>query len=81
MLLNKETDDDLGNIEFNGLHFEEFCKSEGWKRHITFILNSPTSVKDFLIKVADKAQIALEHEKTFNVLKDKKLNVLDDAPF
>lgn len=69
--------DSIGQIEVAGHYFAEDCECEGWKPYMNFILNNRREIKRFLIQVSDAAQIALEHEKTFNVLKDKKLNVLD----
>jgi len=76
-----EIDDDQSVYIFNHVRFAEDCECEGWKPYMSFILNERTHIRDFLIKVADKAEIALEHEQTFNILKDKKFKVLDDSPF
>jgi len=76
-----ETESDLWMIEINGMHFAEDCECGGWKPYMNFILNYRTDIRDFLIKVANEAQLALEHEQTFNVLKDKKFKVLDNPPF
>lgn len=70
--------DCVGQIEVGSHIFAEGCECEGWKRYMGFILTHRTEIKRFLIQVAEQATIALEHEKTFNVLKDKKNNILDN---
>lgn len=69
--------DAIGQISLAGRMWAETCECNGWKPYMEFIVSNRSQIKDFLIQIADKAQIALEHEKTFNVLKDKKNDVLD----
>lgn len=65
--------DHVSVMEIAGRHFVEDCECEGWRPYMDFIMQHRIRIKDFLIKVADKAQIALEREKTFNILKNKNL--------
>jgi 2-phosphoglycerate kinase len=69
--------DTIGSIKVGGHYFAEDCECQGWKKYMEFIVNNRREIKDFLVAMADKAQIALEHEKSFNILKDKHLKVLD----
>ena len=76
LILNYDYDS-ISVIEVDHRTYAYDCECGGYKRYMSFILEHRREIKRFLISVADKAQIALEHEKTFNVLKDKKLEVLD----
>lgn len=71
LILNYDYDS-ISQIEVGGRSFAEDCECGGWKRYMDFILTHRREIKNFLIKVSDKAQIALEHEKSFNVLKQTK---------
>ena len=71
-------EDTLCVVEVNGLIFAEDCECKGWEPYMKFILRDRTQIRDFLIKFAEKATVALEHEKTFNILKKKELDVIDD---
>ena len=76
LILNYDYDS-ISVIEVDHRTYAYDCECGGYKRYMSFILEHRREIKRFLISVADKAQIALEHEKTFNVLKDKELEVLD----
>jgi len=80
MVMHREFDH-VSVLELAGRRYVVGCDCEGWRPYMEFILRHRVHIKDFLITVADKAEIALEHEKTFNILKDKKFKVLDDSPF
>ena len=69
--------DTVGLIEVGDKWFAEDCPCGGWKPYMEFIINHRTEIKQFLILMSARASIALEHEKSFNILKDKKLKVLD----
>ena len=61
--------DSVSQLEIDNKIFVDGCECEGWKPYMKFILTHRTQIRDFLVKVSNKAQIALAHEKTFNVLK------------
>ena len=69
--------DTIGEVCVAGKIYAEDCECEGWRPYMNFIISERKNIKEFLITMAEKATIALEHEKTFNILKDKKLKVLD----
>lgn len=81
MLILNYSDDTLCVIELNGLVFAEGCECKGWIPYMNFILSQRIQIKRFLIKIAEKAQIALEQEQVFNILKSKELDILDEPPF
>ena len=61
--------DAVSQLEIDNKLFVADCECEGWKPYQDFILTYRNQIRDFLIKVSNKAQIALAHEKTFNVLR------------
>ena len=69
--------DSIGLIEVSGHYFAEDCPCRGWKRYMEFIISNRSEIKQFLILMSARATVALEHEKTFNILNDKALKVLD----
>lgn len=68
-------------VKVNGLIFAEDCECKGWEPYLKFILKERVYIKNFLIRIAEKAQIVLDHEKTFNILKKQEFDILDDPPF
>jgi len=76
-LIIEEEYDSISEVHIAGKIFAEDCECKGWKPYMEFIINHRSPIKQFLIQLAEKAEQALEHEKTFNVLKDKTLKVLD----
>jgi hypothetical protein len=80
LILNMEYDT-IAQVEVGGKQFVEDCECEGWKPFMQFIISERKNIKNFLIRLSQKAQQALEHEKVFNVLKDKEHEVLDDWRF
>ena len=73
--------DAISIIEVGGKLFADGCECKGWKPYMDFILQDRTQIKDFLIKVSEKAQNALEQEKVFNILKTNEMDILDEPPF
>ena len=69
--------DTISQVEVGGHAFAEDCECEGWRRYMEFIITNRRGIKQFLILMSARATIALEHEKTFNILNDKALKVLD----
>lgn len=76
LVINEEYDT-IREVHIAGKKFAEDCQCEGWKPYMEFIINNRKEIKQFLILLAAKATTALEHEKSFNILKDKHLKVLD----
>ena len=68
LILNYEYDC-ISQLEIDNKLFVAECECQGWKPYQDFILTYRNQIKDFLVKVSNKAQIALEHEKSFNILK------------
>lgn len=73
--------DSIAVIEVGGRRFAEDCECKGWAPYRDFIFQHRKDIKHFLIRLAEEAQIALEMERTFNVLKEKKMKVLDEPEF
>jgi len=71
----------LGVININGISFAENCECNGWEFYRNFVFHHRQQIKNFLIEMADQAKLALDEEETFNILKNKRLNVIDDPPF
>ena len=49
------------------------CECEGWKPYMNFIIQHRRQIRDFLVMISDRAEQALEHEKSYNILKNKEL--------
>lgn len=60
--------DEVAIIEVDHRTYAYDCECGGYKRYMDFILHHRYEIRDFLLKVSNKAQIALEHEKTFDIL-------------
>jgi len=54
--------DTISQIEIGGRSFADGCECKGWRRYMDFIITHRSEIK---------------HEKTFEILKDKTLSVLD----
>lgn len=72
--------DHLSVIEINNLIFAEDCECQGWVPYRDFLFAERTHIRNFLVRLASEAQQALELEKTFNILSDKKLMKSIDEP-
>lgn len=73
--------DTLGVIDISGVIFAEDCECKGWAPYRNLIFKNRRAIKNFLVKLADEAQQVIDQEKTFNILKDKKLGVIDAPEF
>ena len=73
--------DSIGVIEINGLRFAEDCECEGWAPYRDFIFQHRSDIRHFLVRLSEEAQEALKMEETYNVLKNKKINIIDNPLF
>lgn len=64
--------DSIAVIEIDHQHYAYDCECKGYERYMNFILANRHQIRDFLLKVSTKAQIALAHEKTFDILNQTK---------
>ena len=72
LIINYEYDA-VSQIEIDNKIFVADCECEGWAPYMNFIVHHRRQIRDFLVMVSAQAEQALEHEKSFNILKDKEL--------
>ena len=73
--------DHLSVISISGHIFAQDCECKGWEQYRNFVFHNRRAIKQFLIDLSTEAQQALDVEATFNTLKDKSLNVIDEPTF
>ena len=73
MLVLHDDFDYIGCIEIDRKVWADCCECRGWEPYMKFIINHRHSIRDFLVRTSARVEVALEHEKTFRILKDKRL--------
>ena len=73
LLVLHEDCDYIGSIEIDGRVWADCCECKGWEKYMIFLVQNRVHIKDFLVRISERAQIALDQEKMFNILKDTEL--------